>query len=198
MANQHTIHSPVFVTDRLYLRGVTATDIAAYHADFVDYEVIRTLSAAVPWPYPKNGVRDYVLRELLPRQGNNHWAWSICLQENPTRQIGNITLWRPGTPEHRGFWLAKAHWGNGYMTEAVTPVIDYAFNTLGFDHLILTNAAGNPASGRIKEKTGATLIRTDAGSYVDPELTERQVWRLQKEDWATLSAAASSGQPSTP
>jgi len=45
---EESIQSPVFVTERLYLRGVTATDVSAYTADFVDYDVIQTLSAAVP------------------------------------------------------------------------------------------------------------------------------------------------------
>ena len=184
MRTHQNIQSPVFTTERLYLRGVTATDIAEYTEGFVDYDVIQTLAAAVPWPYPDGGVREYVLDHLLPTQGNNHWAWSICLRENPSRQIGNITLWRPGTPEHRGFWLAKKHWGKGYMTEAVVPVMDYAFNILGFEDLVFANAAGNPRSRRVKEKTGATLIRIEAGSYVDPTLNEQEIWKLTPEEWS--------------
>ena len=180
-----TIQAPIFVTDRLYLRGVTATDIDAYTRDFVDYDVIRTLSSAVPWPYPDGGVREYVLDHLIPTQGHDHWAWSICEIGNPTRQIGNITLWRPGTPEHRGFWLARRHWGKGYMTEAVAPVMDYAFEVLGFKHLLFANAAGNPRSRRVKEKTGAKLIRIEAGSYVDPSLTEQEIWELTADEWST-------------
>jgi len=183
MPTSQNVQSPVFVTDRLYLRGVTATDIPAYTEDFVDYDVIQTLSAAVPWPYPDNGVSDYVLEHLLPIQGDNHWAWSICLRDNPLRQIGNITLWRPGTPEHRGFWLAKQHWGKGYMTEAVIPVIDYAFDVLGYEELIFANASGNPRSRRVKEKTGATLLRVEPGNYVDPELTDQEIWKLTPEEW---------------
>ena len=177
------IQSPIFATERLYLRGVTATDIAAYTDDFVNYEVIRNLSAAVPWPYPEGGVRDYVLNHLIPTQGHNHWAWSVCLKENPVRQIGNITLWRPGTPENRGFWLAQKHWGNGYMTEAVRPVMDYAFDILEFDKLIFANAAKNHRSRRIKEKTGAQLVRTEPGAYVDPALDVQEVWELTRAKW---------------
>ena len=183
MTQPTNIQSPVFETERLYIRGVTATDIPAYTADFVDYDVIQSLSAAVPWPYPNNGVAEYVLSHLLPTQGNNHWAWSICLNTNPTRQIGNITLWRPGTPENRGFWLAKKHWGKGYMTEAVAPVMDWAFDELGFDHLLFTNATGNPRSRRVKEKTGAKLIRTEPGDYVDPNLKEQEIWKLTAAEW---------------
>lgn len=74
----------------------------------------------------------------------------------PKELIGAIELRRKGEPDNRGFWLAKKHWGRGIMTEAVIPVLEYAFNELGFEKLIFSNAVGNKRSHRIKEKTGAT------------------------------------------
>lgn len=44
------------------------------------------------------------------------------------------------------------------MTEAVKPVMNFAFKELGFDQLVFTNAVGNQRSRRIEEKTGARLI----------------------------------------
>ena len=70
------------------------------------------------------------------------------------------------------------------MTEAVAPVMDYAFDVLGFDHLLFANASGNPRSRRVKEKTGATLVRTEPGNYVDPALDEQEIWKLTAEEWA--------------
>lgn len=75
--------TPSFATERLLLRPVTEADIPAYQKHFVDYEVIRNLSAAVPWPYPENGVHDYVTNVLMPRQGKGYWDWGICLKETP-------------------------------------------------------------------------------------------------------------------
>ncbi len=40
---------PPLETERLLLRGVLESDIPAYEKHFVDYEVIRYLSDAVPW-----------------------------------------------------------------------------------------------------------------------------------------------------
>ncbi|MEM7219364.1 MAG: GNAT family N-acetyltransferase [Pseudomonadota bacterium] len=174
---------PRFETERLILRGVTATDIGAYTEDFVDWEVVQTLSAAVPWPYPDGGVREHVLHEILPRQGDDFWFWSICLKSYPTRQIGNVQLWFPGTPENRGFWLARKHWGNGYMTEAVHPVMDFAFETLGHERLTFTNALGNDRSRRVKEKTGARLIDVQPADYVDKALRQQELWSLTRAEW---------------
>lgn len=44
------------------------------------------------------------------------------------------------------------------MTEAVISVTDLAFDTLGFDKLILSNALGSHRSARVEEKCGARKI----------------------------------------
>ena len=109
--------------------------------------------------------------------------WGIFLKDNPDEIIGAIGLWRDGVPENRGFWLAKNFWGKGIRTEAVKPITDYAFNFLGFEKLVFTNAVGNTRSRRIKEKTGARLLRIEAAEFVNPEYTEREIWEITKEEW---------------
>ncbi len=177
---------PVFSTERLMLREVLEDDIPSYAKYFVDYEVIRHLSGAnVPWPYPENGVRDYVVNEIIPKQGDDNWVWGIFLLSNPDELIGIIDLWRPGRPENRGFWLGRKFWGRGIMPEALVPITNHAFDDLGFDSLVLSNAKGNIRSRRIKEKAGARLLRIEPGYYVDPNLRECEIWLLTKEVWKT-------------
>ncbi len=69
------------------------------------------------------------------------------------------------------------------MTEAVELVMDYAFNELEFSSLIFANALGNIGSRRIKEKTGAKLLRVEPAKFVDPKFTEHEIWELKKVDW---------------
>ena len=109
--------------------------------------------------------------------------WGIFEKDNPNEIIGAVHLWREGKPEHRGFWLAEPFWGKGYMTEAVTPIIEFAFNQLGFEKLIFANALGNTKSRRIKEKTGATLLRIEPAEFVDPQFKEHEIWELTKTNW---------------
>src|ERR1700748_374006 len=149
---------PIFETARLILKGVTTADAPSYTKYFVDYEVIRHLSAAVPWPYPENGVSDFIRDQIMPKQGIDKWVWGIFLKDNQAELIGTVHLYREGTPENRGFWLGHPFWGKGYMTEAVEPVMNYAFDNLGFEKLIFSNAVGNNRSRRVKEKTGARWL----------------------------------------
>lgn len=174
---------PEFQTARLILRGITLADAEAYHRHFVDYEVIQHLSNAVPWPYPNDGVQLFIENFILPNQGKDRWMWGIYLKDNSSELIGGIDLWRQGRPEHRGFWLGKKFWGMGYMTEAVKPVMDYAFDHLSFEKIILSNAVGNLRSRRIKEKTGATFIGTRPSKFVSPLYTESELWEITKENW---------------
>lgn len=174
---------PVFETERLLLRPIQLADAESYEKNFVDYEVIAHLSALVPWPYPKGGVKEFLNSIIIPGQGTDRWTWVICLPTQPSEVIGCIDLWRDGAPEHRGFWLAKKYWNKGYMTEAVIPTTEFAFEKLGFERLIFTNAVGNKRSRRIKEKTGAKLIGTAPKNFVDPSYKEQEIWELTKEAW---------------
>ncbi len=174
---------PAFETERLILRGVTLEDAPSYKKNFVDYEVIRYLNHSIPWPYPEDGVEFFLKDMVLPHQGRSQWLWGIFLKSSPTEVIGGVHLISEGKPEHRGFWLARKHWGQGIMTEAVKPVMDYAFEDLRFEKMIFANAVGNIASRRIKEKTGARFMGVEPAKFVDPVYTEHELWELTKEEW---------------
>ena len=118
---------------------------------------------------------------LLP--GKEKWMWAITLKEKPEELIRAVELVKKANPANRGFWLGEPFWGKGYMTEAVIPITDYAFNELGFQKLIFENAVGNSRSRRIKEKTGAKYIKTVKNQYVDPELTEGELFELTASAW---------------
>ncbi len=174
---------PVLETERLVLREVTVADVTDYAKHFVDYEVVRYLSTVVPWPLDGNSVREFLETQVMPEQGISRWMWGLHLKEAPSGVIGAIDLWREGRPAHRGFWLARKFWRQGLMTEAVEPVMDYAFDVLGFERLVFSNAVGNVASRRVKEKTGARFLRIEPARHVDPSLTQREIWELTREEW---------------
>ena len=172
-------------TARLQLRPIVESDVHSYQRHFNNYEVIRYLNAVVPWPYPEDGAQEFYHEVIIPNQGKDRWFWAITRHGQEGELIGTIELSREGCPEHRGFWLAEPFWGNGYMTEAVSAVHDLAFDQLGFSSMIFSNAKGNIASRRVKEKTGAVYLRTEPAKFVDTQFTEREIWELTKESWHT-------------
>jgi RimJ/RimL family protein N-acetyltransferase len=174
---------PTLETERLILRPITPADFPIYQKNFNDYEVIRYLAAIVPWPYPENGVEEYYRNVIVPKQDKDYWHWGIFSKVNLNEVIGGIDLWRNSNVDNRGFWLARKHWGQGYMTEAATRINDHAFDDLGFEVLYFGNAKSNIGSRKIKEKTGAVYVGTRPFKYVDPSVTESENWKLTKEDW---------------
>ena len=69
------------------------------------------------------------------------------------------------------------------MTEAVIAVQDYLFLDMGLERMVVTNAVNNPASRRIKEKTGAKLLGRIPFSHRDG-CNESEVWELTREGWS--------------
>jgi len=119
----------------------------------------------------------------VPAQGNDRWVWGIFLKVNPIELIGVVDMWRDGRPENRGFWLGRKFWGQGIMTEAVQPIMNYAFEVLGFEKLVFSNALGNLKSRRVKEKTGARLVGIRPAEFVNPAYTKAETWELTREEW---------------
>lgn len=177
---------PQLESERLLLRGVELSDAPSYQKHFNDYEVISQLHSNVPWPYPSNGAEAFIRDFILPRQGNNRWCWGIFLRENTSEMIGGIELWRQGNPENRGFWLGRRFWNQGIMTEAVNLVMDCAFDQLGFDKLVFSNALGNVKSRRLKEKMGARLVGVRPETFVNPTYKKAETWELNKFEWITF------------
>ncbi|WP_158628929.1 GNAT family N-acetyltransferase [Dyella choica] len=173
---------PTLVTERLILRGITEADAEPYERHFVDYEVIRHLSAEVPWPFPAGGVGAFIRDRIVPVQGQDRWVWGLHRQ-GVDGVIGAIDLRRYGERKNRGFWLGREFWGKGYMTEAVIRVNDFAFDELGFERLVFANAVGNERSRNVKLRTGARLVGVAPGAFVDPAYTRQEIWELTKEQW---------------
>ena len=178
---------PSLETKRLILRGVELTDAVSWQKNFAHFEIIRHLSAAVPWPYPEDGAEFFIKHLVLPEQGKTRWCWGIFLKSDLSELVGAVELFHPGKPENRGFWLARKCWNQGLMTEAVGPVMDFAFTTLNLESLTFANAVGNTRSRRVKEKTGATWVENLPAKLVDPAYKESEYWKLTKEAWLSRS-----------
>jgi len=53
-----------------------------------------------------------------------------------------------------GYVLGEQFWNNGYMSEALTRVIDFLFETTDVNRIEAEHDVSNPGSGRVMEKSG--------------------------------------------
>lgn len=175
--------TPVLETERLVLRPLVETDTPTIQRIFPQWELVKYLNALVPWPYPDDGAATNMADCLAQRARGEKFFWAITLKGDDTLR-GRIDLWPHDgqTRDSRGFWLDPELWGRGLMLEAADAVTGYAFETLGWTELYLTNAQSNAASHRIKEKQGAELVDLTPNVYVSgPDL--RETWILRREAW---------------
>ena len=175
--------TPVRETERLILRPLAERDTPAIQRIFPQWEVVRYLGPAIPWPYPADGAATNMAQCLEKRARGEQFYWAITLKGSDELR-GRIDLWPlpKDRRDMRGFWLDPLLQGQGLMTEAADAVTGYAFEVLAWPLLYLTNAVDNRASARVKEKQGAVEVAREPFSYV-AGAGEKQVWLLTREAW---------------
>lgn len=141
-----------FQTARLLLRKPRLDDAPLIFAAYAqDAEVTRYLS----WP-PHKAVSDTqaVMERLLAAwQSGTEFSWLLFTHAGD-ELVGAISA-RPD--EHRidiGYVLARSHWAQGLMTEALLAVVQWAFTEPSVFRVWAVCDTENPASARVLEKAG--------------------------------------------
>ena len=169
-------------TKRLFLRPLQLSDAEQTERLFPQWDIVKFLNAAVPWPYPEDQTLPRFRDIILPAiERGEQWHWSLRLKESPEYLIGKISLHKNDS-DNRGYWLGLPWQGQGLMTEAVVAVNDYWFDVLRFNVLRAPKAVANTASRRISEKTGMRVIATLERDYVCGRLPA-EVWEITAEEW---------------
>lgn len=179
------METPRIETPRLILRPLALSDAAAIQRHFNNWNIVRSLSTVVPWPYPEDGAQVFIARELAKiAAGEDIYQWVLVLRDGNGEAVGNINF-RPRieSPEgNRGFWLAEPYWNRGLMTEAIAAVNDFAFLTLGLESFHVCNAQSNVASRRVKQKTGAEFIGFVELPHHNGE-SRAEKWKVTRDTW---------------
>jgi RimJ/RimL family protein N-acetyltransferase len=149
----------VIATSRLQLRPLRANDAEPLLALLNDWEVTRWLSSP-PWPYTLDDALAFILPRVAHKPAESNFA--ITLDD---ALIGGIGLrlkeashlqTEPGA--NLGYWLGRAHWGQGYMTEAARGILARGFAS-GLGGTLDSGAfADNAASLRVQHKLGFVRI----------------------------------------
>ena len=149
-------------TKRLFLRRFVVEDAKAMFENWAsDSENVRY----VTWdPHPNPQVTQASIeRWLLHYQEENTYKWAICKKEDPKQVIGDISVVSQDPQKEIcevGYILGKNFWGQGIMTEALTAVLDFLLNEVGFKEIKATYVSLNPASGKVMIKAGMQYVET--------------------------------------
>ncbi|WP_316788910.1 GNAT family N-acetyltransferase [Pedobacter frigoris] len=168
---------PDITTSRLLMREQTLSDAPALFNLRTNPEVMRYIER----PRPK-AVAD---SEAVIRSINENFhkgmnmIWAITLKENPEQMIGNLGYWRTDLANHRaeiGYMLHPDYWRQGILSEALTAIIDFGFNTMGLHSMCANINPANDASRQLLLKHGfikEAYFREDYyfdGKFLDSEI----------------------------
>jgi RimJ/RimL family protein N-acetyltransferase len=173
---------PVLETKRLTLRAPTLKDAKAVAVLANDRRIAEN-SARIPHPYKPVDAENFIAG-ANKAEGE---AVFLIVRNSTIMGACGVAVTDPNAPE-LGYWLGVPYWGQGFATEALHAVIDFAFSE--FEHSALHAGARvtNPASRRVLEKcgfqwTGVGLYRINAiksSAPIDRFRLERGIWQAIK------------------
>jgi RimJ/RimL family protein N-acetyltransferase len=173
---------PVLETKRLALRAPRLEDAKTMVALANDRRIAEN-AARIPHPYKMSDAQGFITGA---NKAGGEAVFLITLRNKTVIGACGIRM-QEATPE-LGYWLGVDYWGNGYATEALHAVIDYAFTDLAHEALQAGARVTNPASRRVLEKcgfqwTGVGLYRIRAinsSAPIDRFRLEHGIWSAIK------------------
>lgn len=132
----------VLRTARLVLRPLGPGDVEALLPIVSDWEVVSRLAS---WPWPSDLA---FLEERLAQPQPEPWMTAALLKDGAL--IGTAGAAEGGI----GYMLARSAWRQGYMTEACTALLDFAFATTDCPQVAAGVFEGNDAAARVLRRLG--------------------------------------------
>lgn len=121
---------------------------------------VAETTALIPHPYRNGMAEEWIATHQQERERGSAFVYAITRADDDLL-VGAIDA-RPAASEREnlGFWIGQAHWGRGYATSAARAVVALLFSYLDCDQVTASHLARNPASGRVMEKCGLSLVQT--------------------------------------
>jgi ribosomal-protein-alanine N-acetyltransferase len=177
------IYTPRLETERLILRPLTEGDLGFIFSLFSDPETNK-YSSSEDLATPEDAQRMYegYLKPGFP----SHFRLAAELKETG-EAVGTLGLYMYSERYRSvvlGYDLLKAHWGHGYMAEAVGALLCYGFGELGLNRVEATVDPLNLRSVRLLEMLGFTLERCMRERYLyKGGAHDELIYGYLKKDW---------------
>jgi len=139
-------------TSSLVLRVLSHSDAEALYAVHADPEVMK-YSSIRPWS-SVDSAHQLVDSSLNAMRAGSSLCFGI-VPKSAKVVVGTCTLFHIFKSSRRaeiGFVLGRSFWGKGYMTEAVSALLDYGFLTLDLNRVEADTDPRNRAAAKMLER----------------------------------------------
>jgi RimJ/RimL family protein N-acetyltransferase len=180
---QIALHAPI-ESERLLMRIVERADLPDLLEINSSDEVTRYLPYST-WHTLADGEAWY--ERVVTRHSEGAAMQLVVVERRSRRVIGTSLLFNFDQASERaelGYVLGKAHWRQGLMHEALTALLQFAFDEMGLRRIEAHADARNVASDGLLRKLGFThegLLRQRA--LLKGETTDSNVYGLLRSEW---------------
>lgn len=178
-------------TKRLLVRTMLEADLPAIFACYDNPEVGK-YTAPIRWPNLEHAATWYHRRRVDVLAGRAKQF--VIVTKDKGGVIGTSVLFNIDATHRNaeiGYALSRDFWSQGYVSEAVTEVIDYAFGALELHRLNASIDPRNTASANVLLRFGFTLEGTTRQSYFDSgAFTDCGLYGLLVHEWRKLPVGA--------
>ena len=175
-------------TARLILRDYTGDDFEAFYRLKTDEQTMYYMQD-IKLNSIESGKEDFAnVLEDLANEERKYYFLHMELKETH-EQVGSIGYTVTGnTPVgklvHMGYFTYPEFWGNGYTTEALKKVIEYAFTEDNVYRITTGCLAENIGSERVMQKCGMIKEAEHVDyEWHDGKMKTRLEYRLLKSEW---------------
>jgi RimJ/RimL family protein N-acetyltransferase len=186
---------PTITSSRLLLRWISEEEVDDLFTIFSNPDVMRY------WSTPPLGDRNaasQLLKEIHEGfRSRSLLKWGVALRLDDTL-VGTTTLYNLDFNNRRaemGYALGRAHWGNGYMQEALRSLLTYAFEVLDLHRIEADVDPRNAASIRTLERLGFQREGYLRERWqVNGEIQDALFYGLLRPDWTKYRSRSSATQ----
>lgn len=177
--------TPVTVaTPRLRLRPLSDADVPALFAIFSHPEVMRYWS----WPpYTTLDQARTMVQNIQEGYRSGEFLQLGIERRSDAVLLGTCTLFSFSATSRRaeiGYALGRPYWGAGYMHEALTALVDYAFGALDLHRLEADIDPRNTASARTLVRLGFRYEGLGRERWiVEGEISDTAWYGLLAREW---------------
>jgi [ribosomal protein S5]-alanine N-acetyltransferase len=175
---------PEIETPRLHVRPVRHSDLPSLltvNGDdavtrYLPYSTWRDMTDAEAW-----------FGRIMALQENGDTFQFVMTLRDDSEAIGTCLLFRLAEQSARaeiGYALGRAHWGKGYVIEAMSALVERAFTDLSLHRLEAEINPRNAASAKVLERMGFLkegLLRQRW--RLKGETTDSALYGLLRPDW---------------
>ena len=154
------------LTSRLRLRKIRLTDAEPFYTQLGGSGAVTKYMLFQPHQSPEES-RASIEKWLSRYETGKCYHWAIARKDSD-ELIGVIDLLRFDETANScsfAYMLAEACWNQGYGTEAVRAVFDFAFREMELSCIEADHMEENGASGAVMRKCGMVYKRTEPEKY---------------------------------